>query len=126
MVVDAVLGTGSTGAPRDEAAAAIEAMTAAGAPVVAADVPSGVDASTGEVAGPAVRAAATATFHAAKVGLWVNPGKAHAGEVSVVDIGIPPGAPAGARRGSPDRRRAGTRCRAARPDRPSSRRERSW
>jgi ADP-dependent NAD(P)H-hydrate dehydratase / NAD(P)H-hydrate epimerase len=94
VVVDAVLGTGSTGAPRDEAAAAIEAMTAAGAPVVAADVPSGVDASTGEVAGPAVRAAATATFHAAKVGLWVNPGKAHAGEVSVVDIGIPPGAPA--------------------------------
>ncbi|HET9738749.1 MAG TPA: NAD(P)H-hydrate dehydratase [Solirubrobacteraceae bacterium] len=94
VVVDALLGTGSTGAPRDEAAAAIEAMTAAGGPVVAADVPSGVDASTGEVAGPAVRAAATATFHAAKVGLWVDRGKAHAGEVSVIDIGIPPGAPA--------------------------------
>ncbi len=94
VVVDALLGTGSTGAPRGEAAAAIEAMTAARAPVVAADVPSGVDASTGEVAGVAVHAAATATFHAAKVGLWVHPGKAHAGQVSVVDIGIPPGAPA--------------------------------
>jgi ADP-dependent NAD(P)H-hydrate dehydratase / NAD(P)H-hydrate epimerase len=94
VVVDALLGTGSTGAPRDEAAAAIEAMTAAGTPVVAADIPSGVDASTGEVAGAAVHAAATATFHAAKIGLWVHPGKAHAGEVSVIDIGIPPGAPA--------------------------------
>ncbi len=93
-IVDALLGTGSTGAPRDEAAAAIEAITAAGAPVVAADMPSGVDASTGEVAGAAVRAVATATFHAAKVALWVHPGKAHAGEVVVVDIGIPGGGPA--------------------------------
>ncbi len=93
-IVDALLGTGSTGAPRDEAAAAIEAMTAAAAPVVAADVPSGVDASTGEVAGAAVRAEATATFHAAKIGLWVDPGKAHAGEIVVVDIGIPGGGPA--------------------------------
>jgi ADP-dependent NAD(P)H-hydrate dehydratase / NAD(P)H-hydrate epimerase len=81
VVVDALLGTGSTGAPRGEAAAAIEAMTAAGTSVVAADIPSGVDASTGEVAGAAVHAAATATFHAAKIGLWVHPGKAHAGEV---------------------------------------------
>jgi ADP-dependent NAD(P)H-hydrate dehydratase / NAD(P)H-hydrate epimerase len=93
-IVDALLGTGSAGAPRDEAAAAIEAMTAAGAPVVAADIPSGVDASTGEVPGAAVRAAATATFHAPKAGLWIHPGKAHAGEVVVVDIGIPPGGPA--------------------------------
>ena len=54
-------------------------------------MPSGVDASTGEVAGAAVRAAATATFHAAKPGLWIAPGKAHAGEVAVVDIGIPRG-----------------------------------
>jgi len=66
-------------------------MTAAerGIPVVACDVPSGVDASTGEVAGSAVRAVATATFHAAKPGLWIAPGKQHAGDVTVVDIGIP-------------------------------------
>ena len=61
--------------------------------VIAADIPSGVDASTGEVAGAAVRAAATATFHRAKPGLWIAPGKAHAGAVTVIDIGIPGGAP---------------------------------
>jgi NAD(P)H-hydrate epimerase len=60
---------------------------------VACDVPSGVNASTGEVEGVAVRAHATVTFHAAKPGLWIAPGKAHAGEVTVVDIGIPRGGP---------------------------------
>ena len=82
--------------PREPAASVIEAICRAGeegAVVVACDVPSGVDASTGEVAGPAVRAAATATFHAAKPGLWIAPGKDHAGEVTVIDIGIPTGAP---------------------------------
>ena len=83
---------------REPAAGAIEAINAARddgeAVVVACDVPSGVDASTGEVEGPAVRADATATFHAAKPGLWIAPGKAHAGEVRVVDIGIPDGGPA--------------------------------
>ncbi len=78
-IVDAILGTGFDGDPREPALGAIEAMKAAGAPVVAADVPSGVDASTGEVAGAAVRATATATFAAAKPGLWIEPGKTHAG-----------------------------------------------
>jgi hydroxyethylthiazole kinase-like uncharacterized protein yjeF len=96
-LVDALLGTGSTGAPKDPVAGAIEDLNAARGKVIAADVPSGVDASTGEVAGAAVRAAATATFHAAKPGLWIAPGKAYAGEVRVVDIGIPKGAP-----GDPD------------------------
>ncbi len=91
--VDALLGTGFTGAPRGDVAEAIAALDASGLPVVAADVPSGVDAATGEVEGVAVRAAATATFAAAKPGLWINPGRAHAGEVEVVDIGIPGGAP---------------------------------
>jgi len=93
LIVDALLGTGAGGAPREPAASAIAAMDAAAAPVVAADVPSGVDASTGEAPGPAVHAVATVTFHQAKPGLWVHPGKAHAGEVEVVDIGIPDGAP---------------------------------
>jgi NAD(P)H-hydrate epimerase len=92
VIVDALLGTGATGPPREPAV--IEGMNAAGAPIVAADVPSGVDASTGEVEGVAVRAVATATFHRAKPGLWINPGKALAGAVEVVDIGIPAGAPA--------------------------------
>ncbi|HVS28245.1 MAG TPA: NAD(P)H-hydrate dehydratase [Solirubrobacteraceae bacterium] len=92
-VVDALLGTGVEGAPRDPEAAAIDAINAAELTVVAADVPSGVNASTGGVAGAAVRASATATFHAAKVGLWIAPGKQHAGRVEVIDIGIPGGAP---------------------------------
>ena len=48
------------------------------------------------VSGAAVRAAVTVTFHAAKPGLWINPGKSHAGEVHTIDIGIPRGAPADA------------------------------
>ena len=98
-VVDALLGTGSTGAPKDPVAGAIEAINGASAKAIAADVPSGVDASTGEVAGAAVRATATATFQRAKPGLWIAPGKAHAGVVVVVDIGIPSGAPGEAEAG---------------------------
>ena len=90
-IVDALLGTGATGAPREPEV--IEAINAAGVPVIAADVPSGVNASTGEVEGAAVRAVATATFHRAKPGLWIHPGKAHAGVVEVIEIGIPAGAP---------------------------------
>jgi NAD(P)H-hydrate epimerase len=92
-LVDALLGTGSTGAPKDPVAAVIGAMNDAKGRIVAADVPSGVAASTGEVAGAAIHAVATATFHAAKPGLWIAPGKAHAGAVTVVPIGIPSGAP---------------------------------
>jgi NAD(P)H-hydrate epimerase len=93
VIVDALLGTGSSGSPREPADKVIEEMEAAKAPVVAADVPSGVDASTGEVAGPAVHCVATATFHGPKIGLYVHPGKAYAGEVEVIDIGIPRGGP---------------------------------
>jgi len=97
VLVDAILGTGTTGAPRGGALQAVEAIEARGespgVQVVAADAPSGVDASTGVVEGLAVHATATATFAAAKPGLHVAPGKAHAGRVEVIDIGIPPGAP---------------------------------
>lgn len=93
VLVDALLGTGFSGVPHGPVAEAIAALNAAGAPIVAADVPSGVDAATGVVEGEAICARATATFAAAKPGLWINPGKAHAGEVRVVDIGIPGGAP---------------------------------
>ena len=93
VVVDAILGTGFSGEVREPYAGAIEAINASDALIVACDVPSGVDASTGEVAGSAVRADLTVTFHAAKPGLWISPGKSHAGSVHVVDIGIPPGGP---------------------------------
>jgi hydroxyethylthiazole kinase-like uncharacterized protein yjeF len=94
VIVDCVLGTGSSGSPRSPADQVIVEMEAAKAPVIAADVPSGVDASTGEVEGPAVHCVATAAFHRPKIGLWVRPGKEYAGEVDVIDIGIPKGGPA--------------------------------
>jgi hydroxyethylthiazole kinase-like uncharacterized protein yjeF len=92
-VVDAVFGTGFSGEPREPARAAIEAIGGCGAPVVACDVASGVDASTGEVSGVAVEADFTVSFHAAKLGHRVAPGKWHTGELRVAPIGIPEGAP---------------------------------
>jgi len=99
VVLDALLGTGFSGEPRDPAAGAIAAINAQDAPVVACDVPSGVDASTGEVLGEAVRADVTCTFHGSKVGLHVAPGAYHSGTVEPIDIGIPRGAPAPDRAG---------------------------
>ncbi|HEX5853529.1 MAG TPA: NAD(P)H-hydrate epimerase, partial [Solirubrobacteraceae bacterium] len=93
LVVDALLGTGFQAEPRGAVADAIDAINASGSRVVSVDVPSGVDASTGVVLGSAVKADTTVTFHAGKPGLWIRPGKAHAGEVETVDIGIPRGAP---------------------------------
>jgi ADP-dependent NAD(P)H-hydrate dehydratase / NAD(P)H-hydrate epimerase len=90
LVVDALLGTGMKGAPREETAALIERINAAGVPVVAVDIPSGVNASTGEVEGAAVRADATVTMHGRKLGLAVAPGRFLAGEVVVAEIGLEP------------------------------------
>jgi hydroxyethylthiazole kinase-like uncharacterized protein yjeF len=93
VVVDAIFGTGFAGSPRDPAAGAIDAMNEAGAPVVATDIASGVNASTGEVEGKAVAADVTVTLHAPKLGHWIAPGKEHTGELRVAPIGIPDGAP---------------------------------
>lgn len=90
VIVDALFGTGFHGEPRDEAAATIERINSAEAPVVSVDVPSGVDASTGEVAGDAVIATLTVSFHGRKVGLTVAPGLFRAGEVVVAEIGLEP------------------------------------
>jgi ADP-dependent NAD(P)H-hydrate dehydratase / NAD(P)H-hydrate epimerase len=90
VLVDALLGTGLKGEPREKTSALIEQINAAGVPVVAVDVPSGVNASTGEVAGAAVRADLTVTMHGPKVGLAVAPGRFCAGEVVVADIGLEP------------------------------------
>ncbi len=88
VVVDALFGTGFRGAPRPQAAALIERVNGADAPVVSVDLPSGVDASSGEIAGAAVRATLTVTFHGRKLGLIVAPGRFHAGRVVVADIGL--------------------------------------
>jgi NAD(P)H-hydrate epimerase len=90
LVIDALFGTGFHGAPRPEAAAIIERSVSGGSPVVAVDLPSGVDASTGEVEGAAVVAELTVTFHGSKVGLAVAPGRFHVGRVVVADIGLEP------------------------------------
>src|SRR3954447_25307154 len=90
VVIDALLGTGLKGAPREHTSRLIEQINASGAPVLAVDIPSGVNASTGEVAGAAVRADVTVTMHGPKVGLAVAPGRFQAGEVVVADIGLEP------------------------------------
>jgi len=90
VIVDALFGTGFSGEPRPDAAALIEQINNAHARVFAIDLPSGVDASTGEIAGAAVNADATVTFHGRKVGLVVAPGRFHAGQVHVADIGLDP------------------------------------
>jgi hydroxyethylthiazole kinase-like uncharacterized protein yjeF len=100
VVVDALFGTGFRGEPRPDAAELIGRMNAAAARVVAVDVPSGVDASTGEIAGDAVEADLTVTFHATKVGLAIAPGRFHAGRVVVADIGLEH-APTAVRRAAP-------------------------
>jgi len=87
LIVDGLFGTGFSGEPRDEAKALIDAMNA-GPEVVSVDLPSGVDASTGEVVWEAVEADHVVTFHGLKVGLEIAPGAFHAPFVEVADIGL--------------------------------------
>ena len=90
VVIDALLGTGLKDAPREETARIIEQINAVGVPVLAVDIPSGVNASTGEVVGAAVRSDVTVSMHGPKVGLAVAPGRFHVGEIAVADIGLEP------------------------------------
>jgi NAD(P)H-hydrate epimerase len=90
VLVDALLGTGSTGAPRAPYDHAIAAMNASGKPVVAIDGPSGIDFTTGAAAGEAVRAAVTVTFGAPKRGLLLFPGRERCGRIVCVEIGFDP------------------------------------
>lgn len=88
LVIDGMVGIGATGELRAPMARVARLLDDSSATVVAVDVPSGVDASTGEVPGVAVRADVTVTFGATKVGLLVDPGAEHAGLVERVDIGL--------------------------------------
>jgi ADP-dependent NAD(P)H-hydrate dehydratase / NAD(P)H-hydrate epimerase len=93
LIVDGLLGIGGRGGLRDPfaaLAARAEQARQAGATVVAVDLPSGIDADTGAVDGPAVRADVTVTFGALKPGLLIDPGAGHAGAVELVDIGLGP------------------------------------
>lgn len=88
-VVDALYGTGFRGVVRDRPAKAVETVNQSGRPVVAVDIPSGVEADTGKVHGPAIRATRTVTFGLPKLGLVLEPGASYAGEVTVADISLP-------------------------------------
>jgi ADP-dependent NAD(P)H-hydrate dehydratase / NAD(P)H-hydrate epimerase len=93
LIIDGLLGIGGRGGLRPDAAALADAARRSGAPILAVDLPSGVDADTGEVAGAAIRADITVVFGAYKPGLLIDPGAAHAGVVEFVDIGIGPHLP---------------------------------
>lgn len=92
VLVDALLGTGSTGVPRGQAARLIALAGACTVPVLALDLPSGIDADTGATHEPHISAVATATFLVPKRGLFIFPGADAAGEVRVISIGISPAA----------------------------------
>ncbi len=89
LIIDALLGTGLTGEPREPARTLIEAVNASGNLVLAVDIPSGLDCDTGEPLGVAVNATRTATFAANKVGFTKPQARAYCGRVTVVDIGCP-------------------------------------
>lgn len=91
LVVDAVLGTGLKGPARGLAREAISWINAQGAPVVAVDVPSGLNGDTGRAEGVAVQAAATVTFAASKLGHWLGEAPERIGALHIVDIGLPHG-----------------------------------
>ncbi|MEU8705259.1 NAD(P)H-hydrate dehydratase [Streptomyces sp. NPDC048565] len=93
LVVDGITGIGGRGGLRPGAADLVRKVTAGHAPVLAVDLPSGVEADTGQVLGPAVRAHATVTFGAYKPGLLIDPAAEHAGALRLVDIGLGPELP---------------------------------
>ena len=95
LIIDGLLGIGGRGGLREPFAGLAAAAAAAragtrGTTVVAVDLPSGIDADTGAVDGPAVRADVTVTFGVIKPGLLVDPGAGHAGTVELIDIGLGP------------------------------------
>ncbi|MFD3739266.1 carbohydrate kinase [Streptomyces sp. CB00316] len=93
LVVDGITGIGGIGGLRDDAVALLRAVTRDRTPVIAVDLPSGVEADSGEVHGEAVRADATVTFGTYKPGLLIDPAAEHAGALRLVDIGLGPELP---------------------------------
>ncbi|ASU85625.1 bifunctional ADP-dependent NAD(P)H-hydrate dehydratase/NAD(P)H-hydrate epimerase [Nocardiopsis gilva YIM 90087] len=88
LIIDGLVGIGGRGGLREPHAAIAALASAAAAPVVAVDLPSGIDADTGTVDGTAVRADVTVTFGTHKAGLFIDPGAERAGVVEFVDIGL--------------------------------------
>jgi NAD(P)H-hydrate epimerase len=88
-LVDAILGTGATGEPKSPYAEAIELMNASGVPILAIDLPSGLDCDSGAAARNTIRARHTCTFVAAKPGFFLKGAEQYVGEIHVCDIGVP-------------------------------------
>ncbi len=89
VIVDALFGTGLTGDIRGIASGIADAVNASVKTVVSVDIPSGVDASTGQAGSHAVRATYTVTFGCVKVGHVLRPGRDYSGDVNLADIGFP-------------------------------------
>lgn len=89
VIVDALLGTGTQGAPRGDYANAIEIINKNGLPVLAIDIPSGLQADTGATPGLVVNAEATITFIGRKCGLYTAKGPTYCGEVVFDSLGVP-------------------------------------
>jgi ADP-dependent NAD(P)H-hydrate dehydratase / NAD(P)H-hydrate epimerase len=90
VILDGILGTGSHGAPRERAAELISAIKQSERPVIAVDIPSGIDADSSAVHEHAVHAHATVTFGFPKIGMLFQPAREHCGRLIAVEIGFPP------------------------------------
>ena len=90
LIIDGLLGIGGKGGLREPFATLAQLAANSAGTTLAVDLPSGIDADTGEVEGPAVRADVTVTFGTFKPGLLIDPGSGHAGVVELVDIGLGP------------------------------------
>ncbi|WP_394939407.1 NAD(P)H-hydrate epimerase [Psychromicrobium sp. YIM B11713] len=88
LIIDGILGTGARGGLRGAAAELVEKLAEHSPPVLACDLPSGVDANTGEVSGPVLRANHTVTFGGVKAGLLLPPAEEYAGGLSLIDLGL--------------------------------------
>lgn len=88
LIIDALFGIGLARPLAGEAMRLVEAANASGVPILSIDIPSGVDADTGAVPGPAIRAGETVTFHTPKPGHLLLPGRLHTGRLHVADIGL--------------------------------------